>query len=145
FLAIGELAGQGAAVERAFAADQIARLPRRFTRARRIDRLADDPPGDGRILFEIRTELVVEDRLDDPFDFGVSKLRLGLAFELRVRDLHADHRRQAFADVLAGDALLQVFREIVLRRVRVDRAGQRRLEAGEVRAALVRVDVVGEG
>ena len=40
--------------------------------------------------------------------------------------------------------LLQVLRQVVLGRVGVDRARQRRAEAGEVRAAFVRVDVVGE-
>ena len=53
-LAVGELARQRAAVERAFAADQIARLARRFARPRGIDRLADDPPCDRRVLLEVR-------------------------------------------------------------------------------------------
>ena len=90
-------------------------------------------------------ELVVDDRLDDALDLGVAELGLGLAFELRMRNLDADDRGEPLADVLAGDALLQVLREVVLRRVGVDRARQRRPEAGEVRAAFVRVDVVGEG
>ena len=62
-----------------------------------------------------------------------------------MRNLDADDRGQAFADVVAGDALLEVLREVVLRRVGVDRPRQRRPEAGEVRAAFVRVDVVREG
>ena len=40
--------------------------------------------------------------------------------------------------------VLQVLGEVVLGRVGVDRAGERRAEAGEVRAAFVGVDVVGE-
>ena len=52
FLAIGQLAGQAAAVERALAPDEVARLARRFARARRVDRLADRrawrPPGSPR-------------------------------------------------------------------------------------------------
>ena len=39
-LAVGELAGQRAVVERALAAHQVARLARRLARARRVDRLA---------------------------------------------------------------------------------------------------------
>ena len=97
------------------------------------------------VLLEIGAELVVEDRLDDALDLGVAELGLGLPFELRVRNLDADDRGQPFADVVAGDALLQVLREVVLRRVGVDRARQRRAEPREVRAAFVRVDVVGEG
>ena len=94
-LAVGQLARQRAAVERAFAPDEIARLARRFARARRIDRLADDLSRDRRVLFEIRAELVVDDRLDDALHLGVAELRLGLAFELRVRNLDADDRGQA--------------------------------------------------
>ena len=53
-------------------------------------------------------------------------------------------RGQPLADVIAGYAFLQVLCEIVLRRVGVDRARQRRAESREVRAAFVRVDVVRE-
>src|SRR4029450_3210522 len=140
-----QLAWQRTAVERALPADQVARLTSRFARPRRVDRLADDLPGDGRVLFQVGAELVVDDRLDDPLDLGVAKLGFRLSFELRMRNLDADDAGQAFADVVTGDALLEIFREIVLRRVRIDRARQRRSEPGEVRAALVRVDVVREG
>src|SRR5205823_10694295 len=50
-LAVGELAGQRAAVEGPFAAHEIARLPRRFTGAGGIDRLAQNPARPRRILF----------------------------------------------------------------------------------------------
>ena len=144
-LAVGQLAGQRRAVERALAAHEIARLARGFARPRRIDRLRDHAPCDGRVLLEEGAELVVDDLLDDALDFGVAQLRLGLPFELRLRDLDADDRDQALADVVAADALFQVLREVVLGGVGVDRPRQRRAEAGQVRAAFVRVDVVGEG
>ena len=144
-LAVGQLARQRAAVERALAADEIARLARRLARARGIDRLADDPARDAGVLLEEGAELVVDDRLDDALDLGVAELGLGLPLELRMRNLDADDRGQPLADVVAADALLQVLRQIVLARVGVDRARQRRAEAREVRAALVGVDVVGEG
>ena len=92
-LAVGELAGQRAAVERALAAHEIARLARRLARPRRVDGLRDDPLGDRRVLLEERAELVVDDRLDDALDLGVAELGLGLAFELRLRDLDADDAR----------------------------------------------------
>ena len=47
-LAVRQLAGQRAAVERALAAHQIAGLARRLARAGRIDRLADDAARDRR-------------------------------------------------------------------------------------------------
>ena len=118
-LAVGQLAGQAAAVERALAADEIARLARRLARARGVDGLADDALGDGGILFEELTELVVDDRLDDALDLGVAELRLGLALELRLRNLDADDAGQTLADVVAADArVLQVLRQVVLRGVR---------------------------
>ena len=143
-LAVGELAGQRAAVERAFAADQVARLARGVAGPGGIDGLADDLARDAGILFEKRAQLVVDDRLDDALDFGVAQLGLGLALELRVRDLDADDRGQPFPDVVAAHALLEVLGEVVLGRVGVDRSRQRGAEAGQVRAALVGVDVVGE-
>src|SRR5204862_4217852 len=51
---------------------------------------------------------------------------------------------EPFPNVVAGDAFLEILREIVLAGVGVDRPRQRRAEPREVRAALVRVDVVGE-
>src|SRR5262249_59425116 len=66
FLAVGQLARQRAAVERAFAPHQITRLPRRLARARRVDRLADDAACDRRVFLEIGAEPVVENRLDPP-------------------------------------------------------------------------------
>ena len=83
-LAVGQLAGQRAAVERALAADQIAGLAGGVAGPRGVDRLADDPLGDGRIFFEVGAELVVDDRLDDALDLGVAQFGLGLA--LRTAD-----------------------------------------------------------
>ena len=144
-LAVGELAGKAAAVERALAAHQVARLARRFARTRGVDRLADDLLGDSGVLFEKLAEPVVHDRLDDALHFGVAELRLGLPFELRLRNLDADDAGQSFADVVTADVrVLEILREIVLRRVGVDRARQGSAESRQVRAALMGVDVVGE-
>src|SRR5688572_801532 len=145
-LAIRKLSRKTAAVERALAAHQVARLAGRFARPRGIDRLADDALGNGRRFLQILAELVVDDRLDDAFDLGVPELRLGLSFELRLRNLDADDAGQASADVVAADArVLEILGEIALGRVVVDRPGERGAETGQVRAALVRIDVVGEG
>ena len=100
--------------------------------------------GDRRVFLEERAQLVVDDRLDDALDLGVAELGLRLPLELRPRNLHADDRGEPLADVVAADAFLQILRKVVLACVEVDRARQRRPEAGEVRAALVRVDVVRE-
>ena len=143
-LTIGQLAGQGAVVERAFAPHQIPRLACRLASPRRIDGLVDDPLGDRGVLFEVRTQPVVDDRFDDPLDLGVTELRLRLPFELRLRDLHADDDHQTLADVVSPDALLEVAGQVVPVRVAVYGAGECRPEAGQMRSALLGVDVVGE-
>ena len=99
-LAIGQLARQAAGIERAFAPRQIARFAGRFARARRIDRLLHDLLHHRRILVEELAQLVVDELDDIALDVAV-QLALGLPFELRLRQLHADHRRQAFAHVVA--------------------------------------------
>src|SRR5262249_23014636 len=111
-LAVGELAGKRAAVQRALAADEIARLARCLARPRGVDRLAADAPRDAWVLFQICAQLVVENRFDDPLYLGVAELRLGLPLKLRMRDLDADDRRQPFADVVAGDAFLQILGQV---------------------------------
>src|SRR2546430_2874153 len=69
---------------------------------------------------------------------------LGLALELRLLDLDAEHAVESLADVVARERELFLLQGAVLLRPLVDRAGERRLEAGEVRAAFVRVDVIHE-
>ena len=142
--AVGELAGQGRVLERRLAAGQVARLARRVAGAGGVDRLGDDPPGLGRVLLEELAELAVDDLLDQALDRRVAELGLRLALELRVGELHRDHRGQALADVVAAEVLVLLLQQALVAGVGVQRPGQRRAEAGEVRAALVGVDVVGE-
>ena len=59
-------------------------------------------------------------------------------------ELDRDHRGQPLAHVVAGEVLVFLFEQAFAARVGVERPGQRRAEAGEVGAALVGVDVVGE-
>ena len=100
-LAIGQLAGQAAGIERALAPRQVAGLARRFARARGIDRLADDLPHHRRVLVEVLAQLLVHQLHDKALNVAV-QLALGLAFELRLRQLHADHGGQTFAHVVAA-------------------------------------------
>ena len=144
-LAVGELAGQGAALERALADDQVARLAGGFAGARGGQRLLDDAPRVVRVLLEVLVEALGERGLDLALDLGVAELGLGLALELRLGQLDADDGGQALADIVAGQVGVGVLEDRVLARVVVERARQRRAEAGEVRAAVDRVDVVGEG
>ena len=60
----------------------------------------------GGVLFEKGHQFVVDDTFDHRPDFGVAELGLGLAFKLRFRQLDADDRAQAFADILALQVLV---------------------------------------
>src|SRR6185369_4124871 len=142
-LAVGELAGQAAADHRALA-DEVALLAGRLARAHRQQRLVDDRLRLARVLLEELAELVVDDRLHRALDLRVAELDLGLALEQRVGHEHRDHGREPLAEVLAGRRRLALLDEAFLLRVGVERARERAAEAGEVRAALVRVDVVRE-
>ena len=89
-------------------------------------------------------EAVGHGGLDLALDLRVAELGLGLTLELRVRQLDADHRGQSLADVLArqvGVALLEHGRSPC---PVVQGARQGGSEARDVRAAINRVDVVGE-
>ena len=82
--------------------------------------------------------------LDEALDRRVAELRLRLPLELRVAQLDRDDRGEALADVLALEVVLLLLQQSLVARVAVERARERRAEAGEVGAALVRVDVVRE-
>ena len=48
-------------------------------------------------------QLLVADSLYERLDLSVAQLCLGLALELRLGDLDRYHRREALADVIAGE------------------------------------------
>jgi hypothetical protein len=102
--AVGELAGKSAAVECAFAASEVAGLAGSFARTGCVDGFVDDLLGDGRVLLEECAETLVYEGLDGTGDVGV-QFALGLAFELRLRELDAYDDYQTFADVVAFTSL----------------------------------------
>ena len=121
-----------------------SRALRAASRARGgVDGFVDDLAGDGGVLLEECAQLFVDDGLHDACDVGI-QLALGLAFELRLRQLDADHGHQTFANVVSGEIFFYVFEQAHLLAGVVDGAGQRGAEAGEMRAAIDGVDVVGK-
>jgi hypothetical protein len=138
------LPGQRRAVERALALHHLARLAGGVARARREHGLLDDLPRLARVLLEEPAELLVDDALDDALDLGRDELVLWLVAELRVGVLDRDDRRQALADVVSAEAVLQVLEQPGRLRVGVHGARERRAEAREVRAAVLVLDVVRE-
>ena len=144
-LAVGQLAGERHPVQHALAADGLPGLAGGDPGPHRVADLGDDLPGPVGVLLQPVEELLVDHLLHQALDLGVAELGLGLPLELGVGELDADHRRQALTGILAGGRLLEVLPGAVALGVAVDGPGQRALEADQVRAALLGVDVVGEG
>src|SRR6185437_517784 len=99
FAAIGQLAGESSAVERAFAAGKVAGLTGGFAGAGGLNRLVDDALGDGRILLQEHAELFVDQSLHGSGNVGI-ELALGLALKLGLRKLYADDGHEALAHVV---------------------------------------------
>src|SRR5579862_3503068 len=141
--AIGQLAGEAAAGQRALA-DGLAGAARGFAGAGGEQAFVDDLLRDGRVLVEECHEPFVDDGVDDAVDLRVDELHFGLGLEARVREFHAQDADEAFAHVVAGDGRVFFLQQIVGLRVLVDRFRQRAAEPGEVRAAIGIRDGVGE-
>ena len=60
------------------------------------------------IFLEEFRKLLRHDVVNDRSHLGISELRLRLAFKLRVRQLHRNHRAQSLARVLAGEILVGI-------------------------------------
>ena len=144
-LTVGKLAGQGHPVQRPLPDHEVAGLACRLAGPGGGQALLDDPPTVRRVLVEVLAEAVRDRGLDLALDLGIAQLRLGLAFELRVGQLHADDCGQAFADVVARQVRVAVLEDAGAPSPVVERARECRTEAGHVAPAIGRVDVVGEG
>ncbi len=142
--AVGELARQHRVLQSGLAPGQVARLAGRVAGAGGVDRLGQDAAGVRRVLLEEVAELAVDDLLDQALDRRVPELALGLTLELRVGELHRHHCGEALADVLAGEVLVLLLEQSAVLGDRIQGPGQSRPEPGEMGAALVGVDVVGE-
>ena len=96
------------------------------------------------MFLEVAPQLVVQQGFDEPLDFAVAELGLGLTLELGFPDLDADDRGQPFPNILALQALLVFLEQAERGDVGVDRARQRRPQPDQMRPALDGIDVVGE-
>ena len=143
-LAVGQLAGQRQSLEGTLADDQVARLAGSFASTRCRQTLFDDPAAVGRVLVEVLAEAVRHGRLDLTLDFGVAELGFGLTLELRIDQLDADHRGQAFSNVVARQVRLRIPQDAGASRPIVQGARERRAKTGDMGPAVDGVDVVGE-
>jgi hypothetical protein len=89
-------------------------------------------------------DLCCDDALDRGLDLAGDQLVLGLRRELRIRHLDRQYRDQALAAVVAGEFDLVLLQHAGLLDVLVDGARQCGAETGEMGAAILLRDVVGE-
>ena len=129
-LTVGELARQSSHVQRGLAPGHLAGLARRLAGARGVDDLGGDSASFARGLQQKRLYLRRHNRVDDSLDLRGDQLVLGLRRELRVRDLHRQHRRQTLAHVVAGGLHLGLLGGPALLHVLIEHARQRRAEPG---------------
>ena len=97
------------------------------------------------MLLEPSRELLAQGGLDDALHLSVAEARLCLPLELGLRQFHADDGNEALPGVLAGEVGVVVLQDLLLAGVVVKDAGESGAEAGQVGAAVDRVDAVGEG
>ena len=97
------------------------------------------------MLLQPLAEPVVGGPLHQRAHGHVAQLALGLAFELRLAQLHGDDGDEALADVLAEEVLLLLLEQALVPGVAVHAHREGLAEALLVHAALDRVDAVGEG
>ena len=100
--AVGELVGHAARVEGAFSLDQLAGFASGFTRLCRQRRFQGDLFCFARMFFEPGAEALAHHLADETLGFLIEELLFGLVVELRIADLDADNRSQAFPQVIAG-------------------------------------------
>ncbi len=144
FLAVGELAGQAHAVERALAARHFTGLARGFTRAGGVDDLAADDLGVVRRFQQEVAQRLRYQFLDRQPHFRRHQLVLGLRAEFRLGHLDRQHAGQALAHVVAGGLDLGLLGDLVFFDVLVDDARHRRAQAGQVGTAIALRNIVGE-
>ena len=141
-LAIRQLARQGGHVQHTLAPCQLARLARRLACRGRVHHLLDDALGLARMGFEPMRHRIRHRRLHHRLHLGTDQLVLGLRGEFRVRHLHRQHRRHAFAHVVADQSEAVLFAHAL--GVFAHHPRHRLAETGQMRAAVALRDVVGE-
>ena len=94
------------------------------------------------VFLEVGLEHVGHGLADGCADLCVAEFGLGLALELRFRNLHTDNSGQAFAEVVSADVKLQLVQHAAAVGVLFQGVGQPPTETCKVRTALVGVDVV---
>src|SRR5574344_28138 len=143
--AVCKLSRHAAAAHEALALNHFTSLSGSGSCSCREDNLFNDQLALSRMLLEVCLESCRSGLRDSRSNFRISKLRLGLALELRLRDLDGYDGRKTFAEIFRSDVALELVQKLVLFSILLERAAQAHLEAKKVGSALYGVDVVDVG
>ncbi len=94
------------------------------------------------MLLQKGREGLAENRRDCGLRLHAPEFCLGLPLKLNLAKFDRNDGGESLQHILAGKVFLALLEVLVLSRVRIERARQRGLEAGEMRAAFTVVDVV---
>mmetsp|Transcript_57679 Transcript_57679/g.125258 ORF Transcript_57679/g.125258 Transcript_57679/m.125258 type:complete len:274 (+) Transcript_57679:746-1567(+) len=142
--AVGELARKDARAEHALAPHEIARRLGRLRRLGRRHRLVDDESERLWPTLQVVAQLLGHQLAHNGANLRVAQPVLGLALELRLAQADAHHGAEALAHELPGQRRLFLPQLVRGASEAVDDFGDGGLEALDVRAAVWRVDAVGE-
>ena len=143
-IAVGQLAGEGGALQGVLSADALPGLAGGLPGPVGHQRLFQNGLSHAGVLVQELLQLVAHYGVDQGAHLAVAKLRLGLALELGLGELDGDHAGQALPAVVAGHLLLPLEYARLLA-VGIEHIGERPLQPLLVHTALGGVDVVGEG
>ena len=143
--AVGQLARQRQAFQRALADDQIAGLLGCFPGAEGGATLLNNLARLARILFHPLAHGLGHSSLYVITHLVVEQLEFVLPFKLRLDDLNAHNGGEPLTRIIAGKVGVVIFEEALLARIVVDQPGERRAQTGEMRAAIGCIDGVGKG
>ena len=142
---IGQLSGQARAAHHGLALDHFTRFSSSVTGLGSEDDFVDDGLGFPWVFFEVSLQHIRNGLAHRRRNFRVAELGFGLALELRFRHLDADDGGQSFTEVIGADVKLEFVQHPARFRVLLQCQRQSTAETGEVRTALVGIDVVDVG
>ena len=143
-LAVRQFAGKRSFLKSGLAADHFAGFAGRFPSVGRGHRLVEDCARRRGVFLKIGGEFFPDHVVHEGADFRVAEARLRLALKLSFLDLYADDDGEPLAEIVAAQVFVAVFQNAEFSSVIIHHAGQRALESVLVRAAVRRVDIVGE-
>ena len=143
--AVGQLAGEGQAFQRALAHDQVAGFARGFTGAEGHATLLDDLAGITRVLFQPFAHGIGDGRFHMVAHFVVEQLQFVLPFKLRVDDAHTDNGGHALARIITREVFFVALDKALFARIVIDQPRDSRAQPGEMGAAIGGVDGIGKG